>query len=430
MEPRAVVEAASPFQVFAKPVGAICNLDCHYCYYLKKQGLYPRSESFRMSGGLLEEYVVQHIEAANGRVIRFLWHGGEPTILGLDYFREVVRLQRRHCPPGRSIVNGIQTNGTLLDEAWCRFLAEEGFIVGLSLDGPQPLHDRYRVSKGEKPTHKHVMRAYRLLRRHRVPSDLLCVVHAENVRHPTRVYRFFKEIKAEHLGLLPVVEPDPDAEGGVTPETVPAEEFGEFLCTIFDEWVRQDIGRITVQLFEEAVRAAGGQEPRLCLFRRTCGDVPVVEHNGDFFSCDHFVDAEHRVGNIRETPLVDLLRSPAHRAFGRTKRDTLPAYCRACDVQPMCNGGCPKQRLLQTPDGEAGLNHLCAGFKQFFAHSRPWAERLAALQRARQPGERLMQAVRAADARAVPKAGRNDPCPCGSGRKFKRCCLGGPSGPN
>jgi uncharacterized protein len=213
------------------------------------------------------------------------------------------------------------------------------------------------------------------------------------------------------------------AEGGVSPRTVPAEAFGAFLCTIFDEWVRQDIGRIIVQMFEEAARPAYGQDHSLCIFRPTCGDVPVIEHNGDFYSCDHFVTPEHRVGNIRETPLLELLESPAQHAFGQAKRETLPRYCRECEVRTMCNGGCPKDRIIQTPDGEAGLNYLCAGYKRFFTYCRPYTTQMAALRRAGQPPERLMQLIQAAEIKARPKAGRNDPCPCGSGRKYKQCCL-------
>jgi uncharacterized protein len=419
-----VARASRDFQIFAKPIGAICNLDCHYCYYLEKQQLYPKRDSFRMSDELLEEYILQNIDACPGQIIRFLWHGGEPTLLGLDYFRKIVALQRKHQPERRRIVNGMQTNGTLLDEDWCRFLAEEGFVIGLSLDGPQALHDGYRVTKRQQPTHSQVMRAHRLLRRHRIPYDILCVVHARNVRHPTVVYRFFKEIKGESVAFLPLVEPRPDAEGGVSDQTVSAEALGEFLCTIFDEWVRHDVGRINVQLFDEVVRAAEGQEPAVCIFRETCGDVPVVEHDGDFFSCDHYVDADHRVGNIVETPLVYMLESPEQRDFGQAKRDRLPRYCRECEVRAMCNGGCPKDRIVQTPDGEAGLNYLCAGLRRFFTHSRPYAAELAALRRSRQPVERLGQRLRASDAQVSPRAGRNDPCPCGSGRKYKKCCLG------
>jgi len=419
-----VAKASRAFQIFAKPAGAICNLDCHYCYYLKKQHLYAKGESFRMPDDLLEEYIVQHIDASPEPVINFSWHGGEPTILGLDYFRKIVAFQRKHQPPGRRISNSMQTNGTLLDEAWCRFLAAEGFAVGLSLDGPQALHDQYRVTKGQQPTYKQAMRGYKLLRQYRIPCDILCVVHAQNVQYPIQVYRFFKEIKGQYIGFLPLVEPQPDAEGGVSHHTVPADAFGTFLCTIFDEWVRQDIGRIMVQIFEEAARPARGQEHSLCIFRKTCGDVPVIEHNGDFFACDHFVDMEHRLGNIQETPLVALLESPAQQEFARAKWDTLPRYCLECEVLTMCHGGCPKDRFMQTPDGEAGLNYLCAGYKRFFTYSRPYAAKLASLWRTRQPLERLMQLVRTTEVKAFPNTGRNDPCPCGSGRKYKKCCLG------
>jgi uncharacterized protein len=418
-----MVKASRDFQVFAKPVGAACNLDCHYCYYLKKEGLYPKSEPLHMPGDVLEEYIVQHIEVSPGPVTNFSWHGGEPTLLGLEYFRRIVTLQRKHQPPHRRITNGLQTNGTLLNEDWCRFLAAEGFTVGLSLDGPQEMHDRFRVTKGQKPTHKQAMRGYRLLREHRIPCNILCVVQAENVQHPTQVYRFFRELKAQNVEFLPLVEPQRDEEGGVSRRTVPAEALGSFLCTVFDEWVSRDIERVNVQIFDEAARTAFGQEHALCIFRKTCGDVPVIERNGDFFSCDHFVDTEHRLGNIRETPLADLLESPAQRAFGEAKWDTLPRYCRACEVLEMCHGGCPKDRILHAPDGEAGLNFLCAGYKRFFTHCRPFVRELSALWR-RQSREGLRPAAQAREAQAAPKAGRNDPCPCGSGRKYKKCCLG------
>ena len=418
-----MVRASREFQVFAKPAGSICNLDCHYCYYLRKEHLFPKTESFRMPDDILEEYIVQHIEASPGSVINFSWHGGEPTILGLDYFRRIVALQRKHQPPHRRITNGMQTNGTLLDADWCRFLAAEGFAVGLSLDGPQEMHDRYRVTKGQHPTHKQSMRGYELLRRHRIPCNILCVVHAENVQYPTQVYRFFKEINARYVEFLPLVEPQPGGDGGVSQRSVPALAWGDFLCAIFDEWMGQDIERVNVQIFEEAARTAFGQEHALCIFRETCGDVPVIEHNGDFFSCDHFVNTEHRLGNIQETPLVDLLECPAQRAFGQAKLDTLPRYCQACEVRNMCHGGCPKDRILRTPEGEGGLNYLCAGYKRFFTHCRPFVAQLSALWR-RQSLEGQMMMAQAKGVQASPGAGRNDPCPCGSGRKYKKCCLG------
>ena len=376
-----MVRASRGFQVFVKPIGSICNLGCHYCYYLKKEHLYPKGETFRMPEDTLEEYIVQHIDASPEPVIRFSWHGGEPTVLGLDYFRKIVALQHKHQPPNRRIVNGIQTNGTLLDEAWCRFFAKEGFAVGLSLDGPEEMHDRYRVTKDQKPTHKQTMQGYKLLQKYNVHTDILCVVNSFNVQFPLDIYRFFKEIDAQYISFLPMVERQPDTENGVNQLSVPAEAWGNFLCTIFDEWRDQDIGRIKVQIIEEAIRTAFNQEHSLCIFRPTCGDIPVIEHNGDFYSCDHFVDAEHLLGNIKETPLVELLESPAQTAFGNEKLDTLPRYCLECEVRSMCNGECPKNRFLKTLDGEPGLNYLCTGYKQFFTHCQPFISEVATLWR-------------------------------------------------
>ena len=417
-----MVTATREFQVMVKPIGAVCNLDCGYCYYLGKKDLYPHAGLFRMADDLLESYIVQHIEAAPRESILFSWHGGEPTVLGLDYFRRVVELQRKHRPAGREILNGIQTNGTLLDEDWCRFLAAEKFYVGLSIDGPKEFHDRYRVTKSDKSTHKQVLQAFRLLQQHQVSCDVLCVVHHLNVQQPTAVYRFFKDIGVEYLQFLPLVMLT--ADQGVSAETVPADAYGAFLCTIFSEWIRHDIGRIGIQNFDEAVRPFLGMEHALCVSRQTCGDVVVVEHNGDMYACDHFVDREHRLGNIRATPLVDMLESPALRAFGRNKCAALPRYCRECDVLALCNGGCPKDRFTRTPDGEAGLNYLCAGLKQFFTHSRPYLQRMASFRQSGEPMDRFMNLARSEDARAARQAGRNDLCPCGSGRKYKKCCLG------
>jgi uncharacterized protein len=418
-----MVKASREFQVFTKPIGSICNLSCHYCYYLKKEGLYPEGESFRMPDVLLEKYIIQHIEAAPGPTVNFSWHGGEPTLLGLDYFRKIRAFQRKHLPLNRSIFNGMQTNGTLLDEDWGRFLAAEDFTVGLSLDGPQEMHDQHRVFKGEKATQAQVMRGYRILQEHRVPCDLLCVVHAQNVRYPTQVYQFFKQIKAQYITFLPLIELEPNTGQRVSPRTVPAESWGDFLCTIFDEWKAEDIGRIKVQIFEETARTALGQEHALCIFRKTCGDIPVIEHNGDFFSCDHFVNPEYRLGNIQQVALVDLLESPAQRAFGQAKWDTLPQFCRTCEVLNMCHGGCPKDRILRTPDGQEGLNYLCAGYKTFFTHARPFVAQLSSLWRG-QSLARPDSPTKGKTIQVSPKVGRNDPCPCGSGLKYKKCCLG------
>jgi uncharacterized protein len=406
-----LAKASRDFQIFAKPAGASCNLDCEYCYYRDKRDLYPQSGALRMSEFVLEKYIAQHIEASAGPEVAFSWHGGEPTILGLDFFRKVVELQHRLKPAGWRIRNGMQTNGVLLDENWVRFLAAENFGIGISLDGPAELHDAWRVTRGGQPSHQQAMRGYELLRKSGIEPDVICVVHSRNVRHPLTVHRFFRDIGCRSLGFLPVVE---QSAAGVTPHTPSAADYGEFLCKVFDEWLRRDVGRMAIQIIEEAARPALGMEHSLCVFRPTCGQIPVIEHNGDYFPCDHYVDREHRLGNILETPIGDLLDSEAQRAFGDAKRDALPQYCRDCEVLAMCHGGCPKYRFLQAPDGQPGLNYLCAGLKRFFLHSRePLARMARANQHANQPPPY----------RAAPSgSGRNDPCPCGSGRKYKKCC--------
>jgi len=408
------------FQVFVKPAGAACNLACRYCYYLETADLHPSAGVPRMPADLLESYIVQHLEASDGPVTRFSWHGGEPTMLGLDYFRTIVELQRRHRPSGRRIANGIQTNGLLLDEAWARFFAAEHFSVGLSLDGPADLHDPYRVTRGGEPTYARVMQALERLQRHRVAHDILCAVHDLNVRHPLGVYRFFRQAGVRSIGFLPVVEPDPNEPVGVTTHTVPAEAYGEFLCAIFDEWVARDTARIEVQAFEEVTRPALGLDHSLCILRETCGDIPVVEYTGDVYSCDHFVNERHHVGSLRESRLADLLVSPRQHAFGLAKRDTLHRQCRACDVLAQCGGGCPKDRFVRTEDGEEGLNYLCPAFKRFYRHCEPFVTRVAAERRKPTLAE-LVPNPPAGAARIA--AGRNDPCPCGSGKKYKQCCL-------
>jgi uncharacterized protein len=410
------------FQVFVKPAGAACNLACRYCYYLEKAELHPTAAVPRMPADLLEAYIVQHLEASDGPVTRFSWHGGEPTVLGLDYFRQIVELQRRHRPPGRRIANGIQTNGVLLDEEWARFFAAEQFSVGLSLDGPADLHDPYRVTRGGEPTHARVMLALERLQRRRVAHDILCAVHDLNVRHPLRVYRFLRQAGVRTIGFLPVVERAEGAPGGVTAHTVPAEAYGGFLCAIFDEWVARDTARIEVQAFEEATRPARRLDHSLCILRETCGDIPVVEHTGDVYSCDHFVDERHRLGNLQESLLADLLVSPQQRAFGLAKRDTLPRQCRECDVLDQCHGGCPKDRFVRTEDGEDGLNYLCPAFRRFYRHCAPFAARVAG-ERRTPTLEELVPDPAPVGARPATAPGRNDPCPCGSGKKHKHCCL-------
>lgn len=360
------------FQVFAKPVGPLCNLKCSYCYYLGKHQLFEGSYHFRMSDELLELYTRQHIEATTDSNIFFSWHGGEPLMAGIDFYRKALAFQKKYRPAGSSILNGIQTNGTLLNGDWGKFLAANGFIAGISLDGPARLHNWYRKAKNFEGTYNKVRLGYELLRKHGINPEILCVVNAENVKFPLEVYRHFRAIGAEYITFLPLVEKEIGSESGVSKRSVSPLDFGVFLATVFDEWVSSDIGLIKVQIFEEAARTAFSQEHTLCIFKVNCGGVPVVEHTGDFYSCDHYVGPDYLVGNIKDKPLASLLDSGMQKDFGTSKSRTLPRYCRECNVLEMCNGECPRNRFIETPDGEPGLNYLCAGYKYFFNHCLPF----------------------------------------------------------
>lgn len=370
---------AREFQIFVKPVGAVCNLRCSYCYYLCKKELYSEKESPRMSDDLLAKYIIQQIEATTDEVVMFSWHGGEPLLAGLDFYKKAVAIRKKHNPADKKIINGIQTNGTLLDENWCRFLSEENFLVGISIDGPEEFHNRHRYDSNGKGSFRRVMHGYELLRRYGVTTEILCVLNSQNVAHPLAVYDFFKGIGAEYLTFLPLVERNPESVSGVSIDSVPAEQFGIFLSEIFDQWVQKDIGRIKIQIFEEASRRAFNQDHTLCIFKVNCGGVPVIEHNGDFYSCDHYVDSDHLIGNINHSSLEEFLDSERQQTFGKSKSETLPRYCRECNVLDMCNGECPKNRFINTPDGEPGLNYLCSGYKLFFEHCQPFISSLRTL---------------------------------------------------
>ena len=365
------------FQIFAKPVGPLCNLNCSYCYYMGKQKLYPITENFFMADDILEKYVVQHIQASTEDIIYFSWHGGEPLLAGIDFFRKAVIYQRKYIPSGSKILNGIQTNGTLLDEEWCGFLEAEGFTVGISIDGPGDFHNKNRRTKEGGNSLEQAIRGYELLQKHGVVPEILCVVNSGNVKYPLIIYNFFKQLGAKYITFLPLVEQIPGSLTGASSNSVPSEEFGYFLSAIFDEWVEKDIGVIKIQIFEEAFRTAFNQEHTLCIFKLECGGVPVVEHTGDFYSCDHYVNGDHLLGNIRDRSLSYFLDSERQKAFGRVKSITLPKYCIDCEVRSMCNGECPKNRFITAPDGETGLNYLCNGYKYFFNHCRPFVEAIA-----------------------------------------------------
>lgn len=378
-----------------KPRGPICNLDCGYCYYLAKEKLYPGSQ-FRMSDEVLAEFTRQYIEAQEVPEVTFAWQGGEPALMGLDFFQRAVALQQQYRKPGMRIDNAFQTNAVLLDEAWCRFFKRHRFLVGVSLDGPQELHDAYRVDKGGGPTFQRVMAGLALLKKHAVDYNVLVCVHAANAGHPLRVYRFLRdEVGAEFMQFIPIVERERGSGSQkairVTGRSVTGRQYGDFLIAVFDEWVRRDVGRVFVQSFDVALAAWLGQPPSLCVFQETCGQAMAMEHNGDLYACDHFVEPAHRLGNIQDVPLVNMVRSARQQRFGEAKREALPPVCQACPVRFACNGGCPKDRTLSTPGKQGRLNHLCEGYKAFFTHIDAPMQFMAAAIRARRPPSDIMR---------------------------------------
>jgi serine-type anaerobic sulfatase-maturating enzyme len=420
--------SARGFHLLAKPTGAICNLDCQYCFFLSKELLYPGSR-FRMADDLLEAYTRQLIEAQHTSEVTVAWQGGEPTLMGIDFFRRAIEYQERYRRPGMRIVNTIQTNGTLIDDEWCAFFRQHDFLVGISIDGPGDMHDAYRVDKGGKPTFGAVMRGLRALRDGDVEYNVLTTVHHANADRPLEVYHFLRdEAGARFIQFIPIVEraesTNTGTGGAVSERSVGSEAWGRFLIAVFDEWVRRDVGEVFVQMFDAALASWAGEPPALCIFAETCGDALALEHNGDLYSCDHFVEPAHLLGNIRSESMIELVASERQRAFGDAKRDTLPRYCRECDVRFACHGECPKNRFVLTPDGEAGLNYLCAGYKAFFHHvDAPMRFMAEELRAGRAPSNVMAQVARQDGAlrERFATAGRNDACPCGSGRKFKRC---------
>ncbi len=392
------------FHAMAKPAGSACNLDCAYCFYLSKATLRDGPGSGRMSAATLEAFIRQYIECQTGSEVVFSWQGGEPTLLGVDFFRRVVELERTYAKPGQTIQNDLQTNGTLLDDDWCRFLKEHRFLVGLSIDGPQKLHDAFRVAKDGSPTFAKVFAAAKLLHKHDVPFNTLTCVNRLNARHPLDVYRFLRrELGSTYLQFIPIVEyngferiapqhwdpaalprqGDPQARPGhpqsvVTDWSVDPEDWGYFLVKTFDEWRRRDLGKVLVNHFETLVAQHLGQPSQLCVYGEICGKGLAVEHDGGVYACDHYVYPEYRVGNVHAGRLTDAVFSRAQVRFGYAKSETLPRQCRECPYLRDCWGECPKNRILRTTDGEAGLNYLCSGFQRFFAHAIPEVDRIVA----------------------------------------------------
>jgi uncharacterized protein len=369
--------AMRPFQVTAKPAGARCNLDCAYCYYLEKAALYPGSTS-RMSDQVLEAYIRDHI-AAQARAglprVDFSWQGGEPTLLDISFFERVRKLQDKHRASGIEIGNLIQTNGTLLDEDWAAFLKRHDFLVGLSLDGPKELHDRFRGDRKERPTFDRVMAALDLLQRHEVAHNVLTVVSRANAKKPLEVYRFLKGAGVTHMQFIPAIALAPRRPAAVPRKgpalavwSVRARDYGDFLCAVFDDWTAGDVGRVSVQFFDVMLGAWMGRPSPLCWYAAECSQCLALEHNGDLYSCDHYVEPGHLLGNITEAPIEALANGAKQTEFGHAKSD-LPQKCRKCFYRFACHGGCPKHRFVETEDGEAGLNYLCEAHLRFFAHA-------------------------------------------------------------
>lgn len=383
-----------------KPIGPRCNLDCQYCFYLEKTKLFAPNHQFRMPDEVLEHYVRHYIESQPTEEVVFSWQGGEPTLLGIGFFEKAVAFQKKYGQ-GRRIQNSFQTNGTLIDDAWGRFLRENDFLVGISIDGPAHLHDVYRVDRRGRPTFDQVFRGLESLQRHEVDYNTLTVVNRLNARHPKEVYRFLKGIGSRYLQFIPLVEreikDEKSADGGcladppqspgsqekaeVTDWSVQPLDFGEFLATIFRHWVKKDVGKIFVQMFDTTLGNYVGAPPSLCIFSPRCGNALAMEHNGDVYSCDHYVYEDYRLGNIMEQSLVSMIQSPQQKRFGEDKTAALPRYCLDCRFRFVCHGGCPKHRFLTTKDGEPGLNYLCTGYRHFFKSTKPWFEAMRDLYR-------------------------------------------------
>ena len=378
-----------------------------------------------MTDAMLERFIRQYIESSQGPSVSFVWHGGEPTLAGLDFYKRAVELQKRYLPEGWECWNNLQTNGILLDEKWCAFLAEEHFDVGLSIDGAEWLHDKYRLDHNGNGSYKQAAAAVRCLQSHGIQPDLLCTVTSDAAKRPLDVYRALRAFNTGWIQFIPIVRRqfcDPGVPGEVTPDSVSGEMYGDFLCAVFDEWVLHDLGRLDVQLFAEAMRVRSGGSAGLCWMAGVCGRALVVERDGGVYSCDHFVFPEYRLGDIETSSLRVLADSPVQLRFGGNKRTGLPAQCRACPSLAMCNGGCLKDRFVGTENGGPGLNHLCEGLKRFFSYSEPALNLVNALSKRGQSPEAIMTSLRDRLAVVWKGVSRNDPCPCGSGKKAKQCC--------
>ncbi len=379
------------FSLLAKPTGPFCNLDCTYCYYLEKEKMYPDTPSFMMTDETLEVFTRKYIHEQPGREVTFAWQGGEPTTAGLDFYKKALAFQKKYGS-GKIIHNSFQTNGILLNDEWCEFFSANNFLIGISIDGPEHLHNVYRLNRGGKGTFSKVMKAIELLKKYKVEFNTLTVVNNLNAEKPLEVYRFLKQIGSKYMQFIPITEriacnandtelslilPEYGEQAEVSSWSVPAKAYGNFLTVIFNEWVRKDVGRYFVQIFDATLANEVGVQAGVCLFNKTCADALAIEHNGDLFSCDHYVFPEYKIGNIHTTNLKRALLDPKHQQFGEKKFDSLPRQCKTCDVYLYCRGECPKNRFLTTRSGEEGLNYLCEGYRQFFRHVKPYIHFMA-----------------------------------------------------
>lgn len=396
---------AKPLYVMLKPAGAHCNLACKYCYYLEKNKLYPTAQRHLMSDEMLEQFTREYIEAQTMNQVLFTWHGGEPLLRSIDFYRKALSLQQKYAG-GRRIDNVIQTNGTLLTDEWCEFFAQNHWLVGISIDGPQPDHDHYRLTAAGKPSWKKVMQGIKLLKKHGVEWNAMAVVNAYNANHPLEFYRFFKENGCQFLQFTPIVErltrhedgrtlaslADKDeislSEASVTPE-----QWGYFLCAIFDEWVRKDVGKIFVEIFDCTLANWMGISPGICAYSKECGHAGVMEHNGDVYSCDHFVFPEYKLGNIRDHSLIDMLYGEQQQEFSRLKHSSLPRQCKECDMEFACHGECPKNRFMKDKYGDSGLNYLCPGYYHYYQHVAPYMDYMKQELMSQRPPSNIMKVI-------------------------------------
>jgi uncharacterized protein len=402
--------------VMAKPTGPICNLDCEYCFYTEKAALFPNRRTYRMSDAILERYIKEYIAMEKAPEILFTWQGGEPTLAGLGFFKKAVKLQKKYAS-GRRISNALQTNGALLNQEWCKFLKANNFLVGISLDGPEHIHDRHRVDRKRRPTFSRVMNGLALLQKHQVEYNVLSSISREASAHPLEIYRFLKENGVRFVQFTPIVERKPDANAvalglrhgipgvsksqvlgssDVTPWSVEPEPYGAFLIQIFDEWVRNDVGHIFVMNFEWSLASWMGLPSTVCIFSKTCGESVIVEQNGDIYACDHFVYPQYRLGNLADSPLIDMCESAALREFGAVKEASLASVCNNCEVKFACQGGCPKHRFLKSSNGEPGLNYFCEGYKKYFNHIHRYMTIMGKLIENDLPAEKVMDVAKGA----------------------------------